>query len=71
MYFHCVSKYLFVSLQQIKTNMKMEKDNTSKEKMIRAARKVVTDKMVWMKTVSEGGSVKQLREVGIRIAKLD
>lgn len=51
--------------------MKMEKDNTSKEKMIRAARKVVTDKMVWMKTVSEGGSVKQLREVGIRIAKLD
>lgn len=49
----------------------MEKSNNTKEKMIQAARKAVADKTVWMKTVAEGGSVKQLREAGIKIVKLD
>lgn len=48
----------------------MKKNNT-KEEMIQAAKKAVADKMVWMKTVTEGGSVKQLREDGIKIVKLD
>lgn len=39
--------------------------------MIQAARKAVADKMAWMRTVAEGGSVKQLRKDGVRIVKLD
>lgn len=49
----------------------MKKSNNTKEKMIQAAKKAVADKMVWMRTVAEGGSVKQLRKDGIRIVKLD
>lgn len=63
--------YLFVSLHQIKTSMNMKKSNNTKERMVQAARKAVADKMAWMKTVAEGGSVKQLREAGIKIVKLD
>lgn len=37
----------------------MKKSNNTKEKMIQAARKAVADKMAWMRTVAEGGSVKQ------------
>lgn len=51
--------------------MNMKKSNNTKERMVQAARKAVADKMAWMKTVAEGGSVKQLREAGIRIVKLD
>lgn len=49
----------------------MKKSNNTKEKMIQAVRKAVADKMAWMRTVAEGGSVKQLRKDGVRIVKLD
>lgn len=49
----------------------MEKSNNTKEQMIQAAKKAVADKMAWMKTVAEGGSVQQLRKEGIKIVKLD
>lgn len=39
--------------------------------MNQAARKAVADKMVWIKTVVECGSVKQLKKDGIRIVRLD
>lgn len=39
--------------------------------MVQAARKAVADKMAWMKTVAEGGSIKELGEAGIKIVKLD
>lgn len=49
----------------------MEKSNNTKERMIQAAKKAVADKMVWMKTVAEGGCVQQLRKDGIKIVKLN
>lgn len=49
----------------------MKKINNAKEKMIQTARRAVTDKMTWMRTVAEGSFVKQLRKDGIRIVKLD
>lgn len=49
----------------------MEKKNNTKEKMNQAVRKAVADKMVWMKTVVECGSVNQLEKDGIRIVRLD
>lgn len=58
-------------MYHIKTSTNMEKSNNTKEQMIQAAKKAVADKMAWMKTVAEGGSVQQLRKEGIKIVKLD
>ena len=48
--------------------MKMKGFNSTKQRMICAAKKAVADKKAWMKAVSEGTSVQKLRNEGTAVA---
>ena len=55
---------------KVKIDMKMKGFNSTKQRMIFTAKKVVADKKAWMKAVSEGTSVQKLRNEGVKVVKL-